>query len=102
MIVATPLLVVGLVVGLWIRRWSVVAVVTLFGLSVSLSGWLMGWAGDQDTSAAGGAILLAALWAPLALGAALGVYLGRARHDGGRAAQTSGFGFREPGRHSRP
>jgi uncharacterized protein YneF (UPF0154 family) len=79
--VAGPLLAVGLVAGYWIRRWTLVAAVTVLGLATSLSGWLTGWAASPDTPAAGGALLLAVFfWIPLLLGAALGVYLGRATH----------------------
>jgi hypothetical protein len=101
--IASPLLVVGLVAGLWVRRWTLVVAVALIGLAISLSGWLTGWAGDQETPAAGGAILLAAdLWIPLALGAALGVYLRRARQGRGQP-QTSSRELqqRQDGNHTR-
>src|SRR4051794_30036344 len=80
MIVAAPLLVMGLAAGYWIRRWILVVAVILIGLTTSLSGWLTGWAASPDTPAAGGAIILAIyLWLPLALGTSVGVHLGRAK-----------------------
>ena len=81
MIVAVPLLllVLGLLAGWLIRRWTFVAVVTLLGLAISVIGWLTGWAASQDTLASSGAFFWAILfWGPFAAGTALGVCLRRA------------------------
>lgn len=79
-------LLIGLGLGLWLKRWRMVLVLVLVGLAISIVGSQANWFGDVDTggdfTAAGGAIvfwLFACL--PLALGAALGVYVAR---SGGR------------------
>ena len=79
-ILAAPLLFVGLLAGYVLRRWSVVAAIAVVGLAASFVGWQEAWFATEDTPALGGAIILALVISlPVAVGAAAGVYLGRAR-----------------------
>jgi hypothetical protein len=68
----------GFLLGLTAKRWSVAAGCTVVALAFSLSGWVLGWAGDSDTPALGGAILFAMFFgAPFAGSVCLGVALAR-------------------------
>lgn len=77
-LVAGPLL-IGLALGIWLKRWRVVVVLFLAGLAVSLVGAQADWFGDTpdgDFTADGGAIVFWLFYcAPVAVGAALGIYL---------------------------
>jgi hypothetical protein len=80
MIVGAPLLFIGLVVGLLLRRWTVVVVVTVACLLVSAIGVPLGWFGDEDMPSLGGAIILAMFfWGPFVVGLGIGVTLRRRR-----------------------
>jgi hypothetical protein len=73
---------IGLVLGLWLKSWRLVAALVIAGLAVSLVGWSAGWFGDVDTGGdftAGGGALVFWLFAclPLGVGAAGGVYTAR-------------------------
>jgi hypothetical protein len=64
--------------GLGAKRWSVACTCTVVALAVSLSGWILGWAGDSDTPALGGAITFAVIVGMPFSGAAwLGVWAAR-------------------------
>jgi hypothetical protein len=98
-------LVLGLGLGLWLKRWWIVVVLLLIGLAVSTIGWQAAWFADEDTPASGGALLFElVICAPVAVGAAMGVYAmrsrGRKRHDDGSTLPVIGV-VRDPGSESR-
>ena len=77
---AGPALLIGLGLGIWLRSWRLVAALVAIGLTVAVVGWRAAWFADEDIPALGGAIVFELiLSAPVAIGAALGVYLGRGR-----------------------
>lgn len=77
---AAPALLIGLGLGILLKRWSVVAVLAAVGLVVSIVGWQASWFADEETPALGGAILFWLLiWVPVAVGAGIGVHLRRSR-----------------------
>jgi hypothetical protein len=80
MVFAAPALFIGLVLGIWLKRWRVVLGLVIVGLVVFAVGWQAAWFDDEDTPALGGALLVELfIFAPGALGAAVGVYLVRSR-----------------------
>lgn len=83
-------LLIGLGIGIWLKNWRVVVALVLVGLAVSIVGWQANWFGDVqsggDFTAGGGAFVFwLFICLPLAVGAALGVYVarssGRRRRD---------------------
>jgi len=90
--VAAPI-VVGLGLGIWLKRWRVVVVLVLLGLAVSIIGWRADWFGDTasggDFTAGGGALVFwLIICAPLAIGAALGVWMMRRVRRAGDDSST--------------
>lgn len=80
MVFAAPALFIGLVLGIWPKRWPVVLGLVIVGLVVFTVGWQAAWFDDEDTQALGAALLVELfILAPVALGAAVGVYLLRSR-----------------------
>jgi hypothetical protein len=74
--VAPP--VIGFLLGVLVKRWSVALACSLAAIVASLSGWVFGWAGDSETPALGGAIIFAMLLGvPFVGGACLGVWVAR-------------------------
>lgn len=70
--------VIGFLLGVLVKRWSVALACALVAIAASLSGWVLGWAGDSDTPALGGAIIFAMLiGTPFVGGACLGVWVAR-------------------------
>ena len=79
LIVVGPV-VVGLGLGIWLKRWRVVVALVLLGVAASIVGWKADWFGDVDTggdfTAGGGALVFwLTICAPFAVGAALGVFM---------------------------
>jgi hypothetical protein len=75
-------LLIGVVLGVCLKSWRLVVALVLVGLAISIVGWQANWFSDVDTggdfTAGGGAFVF---WlfacAPLAVGAAFGVYVAR-------------------------
>jgi hypothetical protein len=77
---AAPALVIGLLLGIAVKRWWIVVVLAVVGVVLSTIGWQAAWFADEDTPAFGGALLFVlSICAPIAAGAGLGVYLVRSR-----------------------
>jgi hypothetical protein len=97
MVFAAPALFIGLLLGIWLKRWRVVLVLVIVGLIVFAVGWQAAWFADEDTPALGGALLIELfIFAPIALGAAVGVYLMRSR-AGTRGVEGSSLPIVGPG-----
>ena len=85
-------LLIGLGLGIWVKRWRLVLALLFIGLFVSIAGWQSNWFGDVasggDFTAGGGALVF---WLfvclPPAVGAALGVYVAR---SSGRRRRSEG------------
>jgi hypothetical protein len=81
--------IIGFLLGVLVKRWSIAVVCALVAIAASLSGWIFGWAGDSDTPALGGAIIFAMLAGmPFVGGACLGVWVGRSEAERGNRADT--------------
>lgn len=100
MLFAVPLLLIGLCVGLLVRRWSVVIAVIAIGFMISVLGWQAAWFADEDTPALGGAIIFALIFlAPVALGIAIGTHAqsrSRSRAEDGSSLPIVHPDSREP------
>jgi hypothetical protein len=75
-------LLIGLGLGIWLKSWRLVVALALVGLALSIVGWQANWFSDVETGGdftAGGGAFVFWLFAclPLAVGAALGVYVAR-------------------------
>ena len=85
MLIGAPLLLIGLLIGLAVRRWSLVAVVAVLGVVSTVVAWPSSWFNDSDTPASGGALIFALVaWGPLLVGVAIGVHVARERVRSGR------------------
>jgi hypothetical protein len=75
-------LLIGVGLGVWLKSWRLVVALVLVGLAISTVGWQANWFSDVDTGGdftAGGGAFVFWLFAclPLAVGAALSVYVAR-------------------------
>jgi fatty acid desaturase len=75
-ILVVPALIVGFVAGFWIRRWRLVAAVTVIGVAASLVSWQTDWVASGGLAADVAILFAWSVWIPLVLGAVWGVSAG--------------------------